>query len=140
MLVGSDEPDRDTRPAGSRTTALASGVHAIGRLERHRSPVKQARRNDEPSARAPRSRARAPSAQAYDREPGDVTKTRAWTRSAVALGAFMVIAACSSKGSGGGGGGGAGRIRINTKSSQATVSGVVSPATSTPCVTQGTVH
>jgi len=51
----------------------------------------------------------------------------------------MVIAVCSSKGSGGGGGG-AGRIRINTKSSQATVSGVVSPATSTPCVTQGTVH
>ncbi len=53
----------------------------------------------------------------------------------MALGALMVIAACSSKGSGGGGG--AGRIRINTKSSQAIVSRVVSP--STPCVTQGTV-
>lgn len=41
---------------------------------------------------------------------------------------------------GGGGGGGAGRIRINTKSAQATVSGVLSPAASTPCATQGAVH
>ncbi len=40
----------------------------------------------------------------------------------------------------GGGGGGAGRIRINTKSAQATLSGVLSPAASTPCATQGAVH
>ena len=39
----------------------------------------------------------------------------------------------------GGGGGGAGRIRINTKTA-ATLSGVLSPAATTPCVTQGTVH
>ncbi len=40
---------------------------------------------------------------------------------------------------GGGGGGGAGRIRINTKTGQATLSGTLSPAASTPCTTQGTV-
>ena len=39
----------------------------------------------------------------------------------------------------GAGGGGAGRIRINTKSGQATVTGVFSPATTTPCTTQGTI-
>jgi hypothetical protein len=38
---------------------------------------------------------------------------------------------------GGGGGGGAGRIRINTSSGQATITGVLSPAASTPCVSQG---
>lgn len=40
----------------------------------------------------------------------------------------------------GGGGGGAGRIRINTSSGQTTLTGTVSPAASTPCTTQGTVH
>ena len=40
----------------------------------------------------------------------------------------------------GGGGGGAGRIRINTKSGKATLSGVISPATSTSCATQGAVR
>jgi uncharacterized membrane protein len=40
----------------------------------------------------------------------------------------------------GAGGGGAGRIRINTKSDTATLSGTISPATSTACATQGTVH
>ena len=40
----------------------------------------------------------------------------------------------------GGGGGGAGRIRINTKSAQATLSGTLSPSASTACATQGTVH
>ena len=40
----------------------------------------------------------------------------------------------------GGGGGGAGRIRINTKSGAATLTGVtLSPAASTTCATQGTV-
>jgi hypothetical protein len=39
--------------------------------------------------------------------------------------------------SSGSGGGGAGRIRINTESGVATISGVVSPALATPCVTQG---
>jgi hypothetical protein len=38
---------------------------------------------------------------------------------------------------GGGGGGGAGRIRINTTSGQATITGVLSPAASTPCFSQG---
>jgi hypothetical protein len=39
----------------------------------------------------------------------------------------------------GGGGGGAGRIRINTLSGSATLGGTLSPAASTPCVTQGTL-
>ncbi len=39
----------------------------------------------------------------------------------------------------GGGGGGAGWIRINTTSGTATVSGTISPATSTTCVTQGKI-
>ncbi len=38
---------------------------------------------------------------------------------------------------GGGGGGGAGRIRINTTSGQATLSGTLSPSASTTCVSQG---
>lgn len=38
---------------------------------------------------------------------------------------------------GGGGGGGAGRIRINTSTGQATLSGTLSPAASTTCVSQG---
>ena len=42
--------------------------------------------------------------------------------------------------SGGGGGGGSGRIRINTKSANATLSGQLSPAASTPCTTQGAVR
>jgi hypothetical protein len=42
--------------------------------------------------------------------------------------------------SAGGGGGGAGRIRINTSSGSAMMSGTLSPATSTPCATQGTVN
>jgi hypothetical protein len=42
-------------------------------------------------------------------------------------------------GQAGGGGGGAGRIRLNTKSGTATVSGVISPSTNTACATQGTV-
>ena len=41
----------------------------------------------------------------------------------------------------GGGGGGAGRIRINTKSGAATLTGAtLSPAASTTCATQGTIH
>jgi hypothetical protein len=40
----------------------------------------------------------------------------------------------------GGGGGGAGRIRLNTESGAAMITGVVSPALSTPCVTQGKLH
>jgi hypothetical protein len=39
----------------------------------------------------------------------------------------------------GAGGGGAGRIRINTASGAASVTGAVSPALSTPCATQGTL-
>jgi hypothetical protein len=38
---------------------------------------------------------------------------------------------------GGGSGGGAGRIRINTTTGQATVTGVLSPASTTSCVSQG---
>lgn len=41
--------------------------------------------------------------------------------------------------SAGGGGGGAGRIRINTASGAANVSGVVSPALTTSCASQGTI-
>lgn len=37
-----------------------------------------------------------------------------------------------------GGGGGAGRIRINTRSGHAVTTGVVSPAMTTPCATEGT--
>jgi hypothetical protein len=48
--------------------------------------------------------------------------------------------AFTSGNSGGGGGGGAGRIRLNTKSGVATVTGTLSPAASTPCVTQGSTH
>ena len=40
----------------------------------------------------------------------------------------------------GGGGGGAGRIRINTAGGSATISGIVSPALTTPCATQGTLN
>jgi hypothetical protein len=40
----------------------------------------------------------------------------------------------------GGGGGGAGRIRINTSSGSATITGIVSPAMTTPCATQGTLN
>ncbi len=40
---------------------------------------------------------------------------------------------------GSGGGGGAGRIRINTQSGAATITGKLSPASSTPCATQGTL-
>ncbi len=40
----------------------------------------------------------------------------------------------------GGGGGGAGRIRINTSSGSATITGVVSPAMTTSCATQGTLQ
>ena len=39
----------------------------------------------------------------------------------------------------GAGGGGAGRIRINTRSGAASITGAVSPAASTPCTTQGTL-
>jgi hypothetical protein len=39
--------------------------------------------------------------------------------------------------SAGGGGGGEGRIRINTMSGQATISGTVSPSTKTSCLSQG---
>lgn len=42
--------------------------------------------------------------------------------------------------SAGGGGGGAGRIRINTSSSEAALTGTISPAISTACVTRGKVH
>lgn len=38
-----------------------------------------------------------------------------------------------------GGGGGAGRVRINTKSGQATITGTVSPSMNTPCFSQGTL-
>jgi hypothetical protein len=41
--------------------------------------------------------------------------------------------------SSGGGGGGAGRIRIDTSSGSATITGTISPAVSTACVTQGTL-
>lgn len=37
-----------------------------------------------------------------------------------------------------GGGGGAGRIRINTATGAATITGVISPSLTTPCATQGT--
>ena len=37
----------------------------------------------------------------------------------------------------GGGGGGAGRIRLNTATGSAQITGLVSPALSTPCVSQG---
>jgi hypothetical protein len=37
------------------------------------------------------------------------------------------------------GGGGAGRIRINTTSGVATLSGTLSPAVTTTCVSQGTL-
>jgi hypothetical protein len=40
----------------------------------------------------------------------------------------------------GGGGGGAGRIRINTANGSATITGIVSPALSTACATQGTLN
>jgi hypothetical protein len=40
----------------------------------------------------------------------------------------------------GGGGGGAGRIRLNTASGAANVTGVVSPSTSSACGTQGTLQ
>ncbi|MEO7113848.1 MAG: hypothetical protein ABI183_25635 [Polyangiaceae bacterium] len=40
----------------------------------------------------------------------------------------------------GAGGGGAGRIRINTLTGAATLSGIVSPAASTPCVSQGSLR
>jgi hypothetical protein len=39
-----------------------------------------------------------------------------------------------------GGGGGAGRIRINTAAGQASLTGILSPAPSTPCATQGLVR
>ena len=39
-----------------------------------------------------------------------------------------------------GGGGGAGRIRINTSAGHASITGVVAPALTTPCATEGTVH
>jgi len=40
----------------------------------------------------------------------------------------------------GGGGGGAGRIRNNTSSGSATITGIVSPGLTTTCATQGTIH
>jgi hypothetical protein len=40
----------------------------------------------------------------------------------------------------GGGGGGAGRIRINSATGSATITGTLSPALSTQCATQGQVH
>jgi hypothetical protein len=39
----------------------------------------------------------------------------------------------------GGGGGGAGRIRLNSNSGEAEISGVLSPDATTECVTQGTL-
>jgi len=52
------------------------------------------------------------------------------------------IAGTSSTGANevGGGGGGAGRIRINTASGSATITGVVSPDLTTPCATQGKLN
>lgn len=41
---------------------------------------------------------------------------------------------------GGGSGGGAGRIRINTTTGQATITGTLSPALTTTCVSQGTLR
>jgi hypothetical protein len=46
----------------------------------------------------------------------------------------------ASNGQNGGGGGGAGRIRINTSSGSATITGIVSPSMSTSCATQGTLN
>jgi hypothetical protein len=43
-------------------------------------------------------------------------------------------------GSGGAGGGGAGRIRINTASGIAMITGSVSPDLTTPCATQDMIH
>lgn len=40
----------------------------------------------------------------------------------------------------GGGGGGAGRIRINTASGSAAITGIMSPDLTTPCATQGMLH
>lgn len=40
---------------------------------------------------------------------------------------------------GGGGGGGAGRIRINSRSGEATITGTVSPSLETECATEGTL-
>jgi hypothetical protein len=40
----------------------------------------------------------------------------------------------------GGGGGGAGRIRVNTASGSASITGIVSPAMTTACATQGTLN
>jgi hypothetical protein len=48
--------------------------------------------------------------------------------------------AFTSGNSAGGGGGGAGRIRLNTKPGQALVTGVLSPAMTTPCATEGPLN
>jgi hypothetical protein len=45
----------------------------------------------------------------------------------------------NSDGSLAGGGGGAGRIRINTASGSATITGIVSPDPTTSCVSQGKI-
>ena len=56
------------------------------------------------------------------------------TGDGAAPGAFRTTEARAAEG----GGGGAGRIRINTRSGHAVITGVVSPAMTTPCATEGT--
>jgi hypothetical protein len=52
-------------------------------------------------------------------------------------GIYMTAPCCGSPNSGGGGGGGAGRIRINTTAGTADITGTLSPAASTACMTMG---
>jgi hypothetical protein len=57
----------------------------------------------------------------------------------VIQGGDAMLAAGAGAGATGAGGGGAGWIRINTESGQATITGIVSPALTTQCATQGTL-
>jgi hypothetical protein len=51
-----------------------------------------------------------------------------------------ISGSCSDNSCIAGGGGGAGRIRINTASGRAVITGIVSPDLTTACATQGTIH
>ncbi|MFO7178870.1 MAG: hypothetical protein DIU78_009245 [Pseudomonadota bacterium] len=50
-----------------------------------------------------------------------------------------VVAGSDGGSTGGGGGGGAGRIRINSRSGEASITGTLSPSLDTECATQGTL-
>ena len=109
---------RPTAAAAARERPTAPGrPHPTIRAARTRRPTPPRPPAARPASDPPRAATGAPEPR-FDGAPGAFTASNA----------------------AGAGGGGAGRIRIDTESGQATLGGTISPAESTPCVTQGVVR